>query len=623
MAERELKKMNRSELIEIIYAQQKEEHELRDKIKQLEEKLTEKNIILEKSGSIAEASLRLNKIFEDAQAAADQYVESVRAKVNDERFSNSTNKYYKGENDTKENVINAVGSVLDNIDTYNKASENFGDNVVIVRENEESIVDRASDVEENAESIVDRASDVEENAKSIVDRASYVEENAESIVDSTLDVDKNSVGTVGNALNTEEKTPDNNELIVKMEEEIPVVNPEKIVGNSDDIRKNDRNIYSGDTVKSEEHLIENKDENDALENLFNSIEKKLQSELMSFDNIEGEYEKDMFRKRRNRYNDKQDIYNEESQIDENDIFSEIGNDMTNINDSLKNSHSEEDIFKTVRNNQMQSIDIFDDITDKRTGKASLQNSKNSQNRKLDIYNQDSNKRSESIDIFDDITEATENNNVVYPNKNRMSNVVAYPNKNSTSNDVAYLNTTAINHNVVIASQINEIVDIYNNPENNNSIGDGFSNTTVNSGIGSENESDINTNKVVDEQNKLKTEEDAGFKYYDQHHKNRHVLNNYSDDSIYNSNRSVDDNDNSSLDSDKGYSNKSGNNESGYSSGIMSNYDYFNMWFQQSEKTADNTNTSIDYAGKEESLKNPSSVMDLNDNEFDIEFIDLD
>ena len=42
MAERELKKMNRSELIEIIYAQQKEEHELRDKIKQLEEKLTER-----------------------------------------------------------------------------------------------------------------------------------------------------------------------------------------------------------------------------------------------------------------------------------------------------------------------------------------------------------------------------------------------------------------------------------------------------------------------------------------------------------------------------------------------------------------------------------------------------
>ena len=85
MAERELKKMNRSELIEIIYALQREEHELRDRIKQLEEKLTERNIILEKSGSIAEASLRLNKIFEDAQAAADQYVESVKTMVNGEK----------------------------------------------------------------------------------------------------------------------------------------------------------------------------------------------------------------------------------------------------------------------------------------------------------------------------------------------------------------------------------------------------------------------------------------------------------------------------------------------------------------------------------------------------------
>ena len=79
---------------------------------------------------------------------------------------------------------------------------------------------------------------------------------------------------------------------------------------------------------------------------------------MSFDNIEGEYEKDMFRKRRNRYNDKQDIYNEESQIDENDIFSEIGNDMTNINDSLKNSHSEEDIFKTVSISTTPNVTYF-------------------------------------------------------------------------------------------------------------------------------------------------------------------------------------------------------------------------------------------------------------------------
>ena len=85
MAERELKKMNRSELIEIIYALQREEQNLRKRVDELEGQLAERTIILESSGSIAEASLRLNKIFEDAQAAADQYLRSVRAMAEDGR----------------------------------------------------------------------------------------------------------------------------------------------------------------------------------------------------------------------------------------------------------------------------------------------------------------------------------------------------------------------------------------------------------------------------------------------------------------------------------------------------------------------------------------------------------
>ncbi|SEP75643.1 hypothetical protein SAMN02910289_00549 [Lachnospiraceae bacterium RM5] len=75
----ELKKMNRSELIEIIYALQKEERRLKKRINELEEKLEDRRIIIDKAGSIAEASLRLNKIFEDAQKAADDYVLSVKS----------------------------------------------------------------------------------------------------------------------------------------------------------------------------------------------------------------------------------------------------------------------------------------------------------------------------------------------------------------------------------------------------------------------------------------------------------------------------------------------------------------------------------------------------------------
>lgn len=66
-----IKKLRRSDLIEILISQAEE-------IEYLKEKLEEKNIILEESGSIAMAALRLNNIFEDAQKAADQYVESVK-----------------------------------------------------------------------------------------------------------------------------------------------------------------------------------------------------------------------------------------------------------------------------------------------------------------------------------------------------------------------------------------------------------------------------------------------------------------------------------------------------------------------------------------------------------------
>ncbi|MDG4982277.1 DNA repair protein [Lactococcus lactis] len=66
-----IKKLRRSDLIEICISQAEE-------IEYLNEKLEEKNIILEESGSIAMAALRLNNIFEDAQKAADQYVESVK-----------------------------------------------------------------------------------------------------------------------------------------------------------------------------------------------------------------------------------------------------------------------------------------------------------------------------------------------------------------------------------------------------------------------------------------------------------------------------------------------------------------------------------------------------------------
>ncbi|MFC5630312.1 MULTISPECIES: DNA repair protein [Streptococcus] len=75
---KQLKKLKREQLITIMLEQQERIEQQEEEIKQLIERLEDKTILLEKSGSIAEASLALNKVFEAAQAAADQYLQNIK-----------------------------------------------------------------------------------------------------------------------------------------------------------------------------------------------------------------------------------------------------------------------------------------------------------------------------------------------------------------------------------------------------------------------------------------------------------------------------------------------------------------------------------------------------------------
>jgi len=76
--EKELKKMSRSELLEILIAQAEENKELKIRLQRAEKLLGERKIALENAGSIAEAALKLNGVFEAAEEAAKQYLENVR-----------------------------------------------------------------------------------------------------------------------------------------------------------------------------------------------------------------------------------------------------------------------------------------------------------------------------------------------------------------------------------------------------------------------------------------------------------------------------------------------------------------------------------------------------------------
>lgn len=78
MTDKELHKLKRAELLEIMVEQSKEIDTLKKQLAAAERKLQNRRIMIEKAGSIAEASLALNHIFSDAQKAADQYLENVQ-----------------------------------------------------------------------------------------------------------------------------------------------------------------------------------------------------------------------------------------------------------------------------------------------------------------------------------------------------------------------------------------------------------------------------------------------------------------------------------------------------------------------------------------------------------------
>lgn len=78
MTKKELKKLSRADLLELLIEQSEELNELRARLTIAEESLKNREIAVSRAGSIAEASLILNGVFEAAQAACEQYLDNVR-----------------------------------------------------------------------------------------------------------------------------------------------------------------------------------------------------------------------------------------------------------------------------------------------------------------------------------------------------------------------------------------------------------------------------------------------------------------------------------------------------------------------------------------------------------------
>lgn len=79
MTDKELRRLSRRELLEMLIAETEENERLRTQLEKAQAALNNRRILLEQSGSMAEAALRLNGVFEAVDRAAWQYLENIRA----------------------------------------------------------------------------------------------------------------------------------------------------------------------------------------------------------------------------------------------------------------------------------------------------------------------------------------------------------------------------------------------------------------------------------------------------------------------------------------------------------------------------------------------------------------
>ena len=84
MTDKELRRLRRDDLLQILINQQRQIDDLTALVEDYEKQLNERRIAIEEAGNLAEAALKLNGVFEAAQQAADQYLEEARARAREQ-----------------------------------------------------------------------------------------------------------------------------------------------------------------------------------------------------------------------------------------------------------------------------------------------------------------------------------------------------------------------------------------------------------------------------------------------------------------------------------------------------------------------------------------------------------
>jgi len=85
MTEKELRRLSRRELLEMLITRTIENERLTEELQQARKELSDRELIQDRAGSMAEAALQLNGVFEAADRAAREYLENIRRMAEESR----------------------------------------------------------------------------------------------------------------------------------------------------------------------------------------------------------------------------------------------------------------------------------------------------------------------------------------------------------------------------------------------------------------------------------------------------------------------------------------------------------------------------------------------------------
>lgn len=77
MTQKELKRLSRADLLEMLMVQTQESERLRERLAEAEAQLADRNLRVQEAGDLAHAALAVNGVMEAAQAAAKQYLDNI------------------------------------------------------------------------------------------------------------------------------------------------------------------------------------------------------------------------------------------------------------------------------------------------------------------------------------------------------------------------------------------------------------------------------------------------------------------------------------------------------------------------------------------------------------------